>query len=171
MPVTSVYVSDDLKRRMDKVKNENWSAVAAAAFERRLGEIAKQKEKKTMEDVIQRLRASDLEAQSEQARSGHEAGQEWAKGTAEATELRRLAKYMENSENQGTFSGYKDQEAAQLFYDAVMLPSGESSEWSDVTDFWEDTLGLSADDYRNSDFVDGFAEGALEVWREVQDKL
>jgi hypothetical protein len=50
----NIWVPDDLKRRMDKVKKAgvNWSQVASRAFEVKLGEIAAQKEKKAMSDVV-----------------------------------------------------------------------------------------------------------------------
>ena len=37
MPNISVYVNESLKRRMDGEEIENWSKVAAAAFDKKLG--------------------------------------------------------------------------------------------------------------------------------------
>jgi hypothetical protein len=56
---TTISISADLKRRIDKAGEDvNWSAIAARAFESKLADIAAKKEKKNMDDVIQRLRAS-----------------------------------------------------------------------------------------------------------------
>ena len=54
---TTISVPLELKKRMDKVKEDvNWSALACRAFEQKLAEVASKKENKTMNDVITRLR-------------------------------------------------------------------------------------------------------------------
>src|ERR1035441_5723797 len=93
MARTTISISDDLKKRMDRIKEPvNWSAVAAQAFELKLGEIAHHRKEKTMEHVIERLRASKIQSGSNAEKQGREVGIGWAKEAAEFNELRRLSK-------------------------------------------------------------------------------
>src|SRR6266511_2526827 len=90
---TTISIPEDLKHRMDGVEEPvNWSGVAGRAFETELAEIAARKERKTREDVIQRLRASKQRATDAQYRDGEAAGRHWAEHNAEADELMRLAR-------------------------------------------------------------------------------
>jgi len=182
MAKINLYVTEDLKRRMDKVKDANWSAVAAAAFEKRLGEIAEQKAQKTMADVIARLRGSKLTSASEIERWGHQDGRRWAMEKASYDELRRLAEYNEqvlpleegvlhdgNPEGPGfTFCqiirpqecvpGPKHEdvclEASDKFWRSVQTPNSNYSRFDD-----------------SEEYVTAFARSSLEVWREVKDKV
>jgi hypothetical protein len=76
----TVYISMDLKQRMDKVAEEvNWSTIAANAFEQKLSEIAARKERKSMQDVIQRLRGLKVREDKQTYETGKRAGTRWAK--------------------------------------------------------------------------------------------
>ena len=170
--VQSVSVHPVLKTRMDKVKESvNWSAVACQAFEAKLNEIANQKETRDMSDVIERLRASKQEETSVQYNEGFELGQEWAKGTAGHAELLRLGEY-EKSVSPGKwaslFSGdnQNDYGAGERLYSIIQPNDGDSgaAKW-----FWDTAIGEDVE--LTEDLVRGFAEGALDVWSEVEDKL
>jgi hypothetical protein len=72
---TSISVPLALKKRMDAAKEQiNWSAIACRAFEEKLAEIASRKRRKTLDDVIQRLRGSKQKEEDEQYKIGYEAG-------------------------------------------------------------------------------------------------
>jgi len=167
-----VYVSDDLKRRMDKAKSVTWSHVACEAFERKLGELVAHKQEKKMEDVIQRLRASKLEGDSEAKQGGREAGREWATHTAEAGELTRLERYVKDCREVDPFimtedDGYR---GAHVFVHVVV------PEAKDDRDLMRETLEIlfdtaGQDEPPMDEFVQGFADGALDVWGEVKDKI
>ena len=92
---TTISIPADLKRQMDKVKSANWSAIAYRAFEVEIGAITQTKEKKTMDDVISRLRASKMANDSELFKEGFAAGSLWAKDFAEASELEHLSAFKE----------------------------------------------------------------------------
>jgi len=169
----SIYLADDLRRRMDKVKGVNWSAVAAEAFERKLGELAAQKQEKKMEDVIQRLRASKLEDDSEIVAQGRHDGHAWAKDGATAAELKRLAKYMDRFEaalqgEQFTCGSESDAYCGAERFVFEIDPNAGNDRMV-ASDFWEGVTGEN--EYPDNEYVQAFAEGAMALWSEVADKL
>jgi hypothetical protein len=156
----NISLPEDVKQRMDRTKDDvNWSALAVQAFESKLAEIAAKKVKKNMDDVIQRLRASKAQSESECFQQGYEAGQSWAKDDAEAIELQRLDK----SWDQGylAYNAYSVAEAVQP------TPRDEAPSLS----FWEEALGDFAHEANDDDFVRGFVRGALDLWAEIKAKL
>lgn len=174
MAKLNVYVPDDLKRRMDKVKEPvNWSSLACEAFERKLGEIAEKKKVKAIDDVVQRLRASKIEDVSDLQKQGHDDGVDWAKHRATARELRRLDKVVQDCRGIGKAFNVVGSSAycsGDHFVMAVMGDEQFSRE--DSYAFWETNAGRESEELQGeADYVCGFAEGALEVWNEVQDKI
>lgn len=168
----SVSITQDLKRRMDKVADQvNWSATAAAAFESKLAEIAARKEKKDMTDVVQRLRASKLETANEVYKDGFATGQEWAKDTANAAQLVRLERWRTacGADWDTVFEiedhGYNN--ASRSLAETVAEIEGRHS----IDEFWETAVGDDLTKIEDGPFVHGFAEGALAVWDEVKSQL
>lgn len=172
----SVYMSDDLKKRMEAVKEPvNWSALACAAFEHKLGEIAQRKQVKNMKDAIQRLRASMLEEGSENRKRGRDDGADWAEHRAAAKELKRLDAAVQNvlSVFDDLFHVDDDNSAYSSGECFVMclLPDGRFDR-DDSSDFWATNVGDEAEELsREPDYVCGFAEGALEFWRVAKGSL
>jgi len=157
---------------MDRTKEDvNWSAVACAAFEQKLGQIAAQKEKKTMDDVIQRLRASKSQSDSEHYETGHTDGQAWAKDTAEAEDLRRLDVYRSKHSTVSDWYCAFEHENAYPAQDIqrVIAPEQERDQ---LVDFWC-VLSGSEDvvDSMPHEYFRGFVEGALSIWDEVKGQL
>jgi hypothetical protein len=170
---TTISVPADLKRRMDKVKEPiNWSALACAAFEQKLAEVAARKERKDMDDVIQRLRGSKQQHATESAQAGAAAGEQWAKDTAEAVELERLEQERVATGHDWDRLFDEDRDPADWLYD-VMHPGHESDRFAPSSrEFWEQQIG--EDDLHlidDNEWLRGFAFGAIQVWREVQSKL
>jgi hypothetical protein len=171
---TTISVPFDLKRRMAAITEAvNWSAIACRAFEATLAEIAARKERKVMDDVVQRLRASKQRIEDEQYQEGEEAGRRWAENEAEADELSRLEQCRQGA-------GY---DWARLFYQRESQ-AYSADEWlffrirpefegdrEEARLFWEDVLGEDAHLTDIPSFVQGFAEGALGLWGEVKDRL
>src|SRR5947209_6063528 len=94
----NITIPPGLKARIeDAPSTENWSAVAARAFEQRLLELDSQKETKTMNDVITRLKAADELDRNMDYQAGREAGERWAQQEARPTQLRNLRRAMEES--------------------------------------------------------------------------
>jgi hypothetical protein len=58
MPRVTLYIPGDLKARMDEIEAVNWSAIAQQAFKEVVINLAARKETATMDDVVERLRAS-----------------------------------------------------------------------------------------------------------------
>jgi hypothetical protein len=171
MARTTISIPDNLKKRMDKVREPvNWSAIAANAFELKLGEIARKQQEKTVEAVVQRLRASKLQSLSRIEAEGREVGIEWAKKYAEWNELERVAQI--NSDE--WFSGPPNAPFCWADYLAFEIQGTNRDELdrSISEDFWYRSLGDSRDKRLDSEeFLGGFVAGAVEVFEEVENKL
>ena len=76
------------------------------AFESKLAEIAARQEGATMEDVVERLRASKQKSDEERQQVGYARGRTWARKEAEAEEL-ELARVVELLWNEPTPKGTK----------------------------------------------------------------
>jgi hypothetical protein len=174
---TTISIPAELKARMDAVRESvNWSAVAARAFESRLLEIElRSKHTMSREDVLRRLKAVDEEEAIQERDEGKTAGQSWAEESATPKQLRRLQemandpygldnaiRLMADRRNIGT--------AWRLYL--VLNPSmREEASKNDVAAFWEEALGDDRERIADKDFACGFVEGALYVWKELQDEL
>lgn len=171
---TSVSISDDLRRRMDAVREKvNWSRIAVTAFEAELARIASEKKEKDMSDTIQRLRASRLEAENEDSVLGRYAGAKWAREDAEWRELQRVAEYWDTVQP-GDFS---DDAAPDRLVELLTAIDDMAPRYShDVDDAWSCMADLSpgeelSAEHKRGDFVRGFIEGAVEIYREVSKQL
>jgi hypothetical protein len=158
----------------------NWSAIASEAFAAEVARINTRKEKAKMDDVIARLRASQREGVSLLFERGREAGEEWAKQEAEAIELRRLeqARYETKSEVKSGFDNWlvgihpDSRLSARSRFVQIIRPTEHALDCeSTVEDFWDEALDDLACDSGDSEFVHGFADGALDIWEEVANKL
>jgi hypothetical protein len=172
---TTISVPLDLKKRMDKVKEDvNWSALACQAFEGKLAEIAAKKETKTMEDVIQRLRGSLRQHESETYKEGYEFGQEWAQKTAEAGELKRLERAIDQHQRnwEETFEVFEGQSGgvpARGWVYSLIWPA--DTEFDKEDDFWGAAIGDDLSPVDEPQFVRGFAEGAVDIWRQLKSRV
>jgi hypothetical protein len=170
---TTISVPLDLKKRMDKVKDPpNWSAIASEAFETKLAEIASQKEKKTMDDVIQRLRGSRIKHAGDAYYNGILAGKTWAKEIASAGELSRLERANDEQpagwpEIKRTYSEEDCTPGVRLY--AFIYPSDRGLKGSD--NFWSRITGADTSLASEPPFVEGFIEGALDIWALVKSRV
>ena len=162
----NISVPDKLKRRMDKAKEPvNWSAIASAAFEVKLGEIAQRKANKKMADVIQRLRASKVKAGSDAAARGFKDGRQWATHSAEAPHLQRLDEWQAaRSEGQGIPIEDAYGPGEHLYF---AIEPDQHGDRRAACDFWEGVVGDNISGSGDEDYVNAFVEGALELWGEV----
>lgn len=162
MARTTISVPDELKTEMDKVGGVNWSALACKAFEIELGEIAKRKEKKTMNDVIQRLRASKLQSTDVDTKLGREAGEKWAMTVAEASDLEAI------EAESGAFDSLGDDDDGVNVFLEIIADDPSDVVASDVRDFREQ-YGLKGQG--NVAFMQGFAEGAMHIWDQAKSEI
>ena len=173
MARTTISIPDDLKRRMDRVKEPvNWSAIAAEAFELKLGEIARKQKEKTMDTVIARLRASKIQGASAFQKEGHVIGIGWAKEHAEFDELQRLARLDADEFFGSDWGGDGAYAAAEVL--VFKIAGTDDYDRSAATDFWESLLGDDADAetrLASLDFLRGFVEGAVELFEQVEGEL
>src|SRR6185436_8591408 len=89
----NVYVSDDLKARMDRAADGvNWSSVAQGAFEKALA-LYPTMEGSKMSAVLERLKASKTEQVDSVAAAGFAAGRTWAETAADYLTLKRVGEY------------------------------------------------------------------------------
>lgn len=166
----NISVPDDLKNRMNKTgENVNWSAEACRAFEDKLAELAAKKERKTMADVITRLRASKRKTDDRSVVEGRAMGREWAGERAEAKELETLESTFSNSDSwydQNESSAYSP---GELLYFSI-YPEMEGDR-AGAEAFWQAICGDDTSPMNSASFVNGFIEGALELWEEVKPNI
>jgi hypothetical protein len=145
----NIYVSDELKARMDEVGDDvNWSEVVRPAIH---AAVANHEHRRSpsMNSAIERLRASKQEAVQEDTADGKRDGREWAEATAEYKELSRISKI--------------DDSTLDNLWRAVD-PNLDESE------FFKYVFG-DIDEEPSEEYVEGFIEGAKEFFSEVRNKL
>lgn|SRR5262249_8136824 len=175
----SISIPETLKARMNRVKEDvNWSSIACRAFEQKLGEIASRKEKKKTVDVIERLRASRHQRESEAFKIGFKWGQEWAKNDADLKQLERLGKLYDNLTDEPSndwkqyFEDKPDCAYATCERLYFQLEPDDEEDRDETRDFWERAAGEDWEtDIQDGRWVRGFAEGALDIWNEVKGKI
>ena len=160
----TIYVRDDLKREMYQAEQgQVWSGIAQQAFAAYLTQLRARKDDSTMQDVIERMRASKEASIRQDYKNGCDAGVKWAKGNAEYGELKRAAqadiRTIEDGEDEDAFP-------AGALYAVIM---GEYGTPSDVEDFIENAFG----ERHNPTAAEcrGFLAGAETVWDEIKDHL
>lgn len=170
MARTTISIPDDLKKRMDKVREEiNWSAIAAQAFELKLGELAERRKEKTMDTVVERLRASKIKRVSQVQKEGYALGADWAKDQAEFDELERVASIDVGAYFVGIpMAPYSS--ADWLAFE--ILGTGEDDRDHTVSrDFWDSAIGDLDKRLESEDFLSGFCNGAADIYRRVADQV
>lgn len=165
MPRVTVYVSDDLKARMDDIgESANWSGIAQRAFREATLTHAVRKEP-TLSNVVERLRASKKQHAAQQEERGRKAGDSWARLEAEFTQLRGVARIDDVDFDPDAMSG---DEAAAFVYTVANPddPRPLSEELAGMLQVEEDEI-----DNVTPEYVRGFILGARAVWDEVSDKI
>lgn len=169
----SIYVPADLKRRMDKTKEDvNWSALACDAFKAKLGELAQRKDTKNMSDVIERLRATEEAESSEAQKDGLEHGRDWVERSARVPELRKLRTLMVDKCN-GDLADWLSESSAYSNSERLALAIlGLKTDRHGAREFWKEAIG-DADYVRidDVDWLEGFVDGALELWEQLESQL
>lgn len=163
---------------MDKVNEPvNWSALAGRAFEEKLAEIAIKKERKTMADVVERLRKSLREKESESFQRGYGAGTEWAKNKADALQLKRLHDWRAEIQTGqrvplSEFGFFVPNEPRVMSLLVARKACGNSLlGYGAARAFWDSALEKGLHSHMDRDFLRGFVEAAADLWAEVQDQL
>lgn len=149
----NIDIPDDVKERIDAIGDRvDWSDVAREAFERQI--VASSfPEEPSMEDVIARLRASKKEWEADHKAEGQADGRDWAMKNAEYPDLKVLAEFE-----------YEDEE--DLYQQIDDHLRNKTTGWDDRS-FWESCENNPPSD----DYVVGFLEGVTEVWNKVRSRL
>ncbi|MFI5380655.1 MAG: hypothetical protein ACHRHE_15260, partial [Tepidisphaerales bacterium] len=163
----TLYIPDDLKKRMNKLKDVNWSEYACVFFRQRVAEAELSSNRRdSMKSVIERLKASKELCDAQEQSAGWKAGVAWAKSRATAGQLKRLEKARDPS-NDWSFgvgdSAYSD---AERF--CFIIDPDNDGDRANAAQFWEIIGDRVVPD---AEFVQAFAEGAMEVWERVQGEL
>ena len=189
---TTITVPMELKKRMKRARAlANWSSVACEAFEQKLEELGPIEEISTVE-------AANDNSDSNSAEAGFEAGQKWAMNEASPQQLSRLEKFKADvgyswDDHLKTPDGMRGltecvkphDEGADEDFENRGGPSnrrvrrggpgrggrrhrrGPGHRWHGRK-IWRSILEARPED-RN--FFPAFANGALDVWKQVKDKL
>jgi len=143
----NLSIPDTLKERMDKHSSINWSQAATGFFEEKLNSIESTIEVKDMTDAIARLKASKANFKDTLKKDGYEYGISWAMKDAEYEELKRLAEAAE--------SNYPPEDLRTLA--------------QVITELEYDFDELMTNGIDEPEFVEGFIEGAVEVFEKVEE--
>ena len=167
---TTISVPRDLKKRMDKVSEPvNWSGIACRAFEIHLGETAAKKEHKEMSDVVQRLRASRKETDSDWFRKGRMCGERWARNYASYDELVRVAAVSEDDDHPWEVDERNPYSAAEVLFFAI--DGTEDRDRSGASDYWERAIGEANEPLQHPEFLRGFVDGAADLFESIEDQI
>jgi hypothetical protein len=182
---TTITVPPDLKARMEAVEESvNWSAIACQAFEQKLAQITKRRGARDMKEVVARLRASKERVGNELYRRGIEVGKAWAMNHAEADELARLSEFYRECESSswGWDGFFALPESASAYGNGERIAFAILGEDYDgvrtaAEEFWDRATEITRDRWRQEGelidrfFVQGFADGALQIWSQVEDEI
>ena len=174
VPDISLQISEELKSRMASAADENWSQVAALAFEQRLAEIFQKTANTGREAAIDRLRISRNEFLETINSEGYQAGKRWAESSASFDQLRRLGQITdrrdaESSYRSADFSGDSNLLSLTVSECLACCIEGREPDRDLARDFWRSALGLV--NPPEADFSHAFVRGATEIYHAVVDRL
>lgn len=152
----NIYVSDQLKKRMDAAGDANWSEIARPSFEAAVATYEHEKGH-SMNTAIERLRASKQKTFQSDYFSGQQDGRTWARDSAEHADLVRLSRiHFPNDDYRGATHALK----------AAVDPQDELG----LSEVYEYCFGDDSD-HVSEEYVAGFIEGAKEFFEEVKGQL
>ena len=116
-----------------------------------------------VEEAIARLRESKKVHISQERESGMQAGRHWALQNAEYGELYNLAERRECSMNWETYFSSETRTVAINAFFSIIKPEGSQYSTRELFGVEEEVVTPA--------YVQGFAEGALQAWNEVKDRI
>jgi hypothetical protein len=175
MPKINIYVPDEMKARMDEAeKSANWSAVAQRAFELELKHLESIKEIKSMTDVIERLRVSKQKKAEELEKAGRRSGVKWAKKHAKYDELKRAANINTSNLHEAYVDDVDDVNRTWVARQILADPELDAGSWETQNMAIAELFEVEEDMVESvvtTEFIEGFLEGAGDVWDQVKDEL
>lgn len=149
----NISISDDLKQQMDSFPKVNWSSVAQDAFETQV-KINQLKETDMQAAGIERLRVSKQSKAERELAEGFALGKRWALEHADYDELERVADLVETAEL-AEVNGYH------------LVQAVNNDDKPGRRDIQETLDSLVGCEQPSDSLVEGFIEGAAEVFNEV----
>lgn len=169
----NISIPSELRTRMDAVDVPmNWSSVAAQAFEEVLRDLEIQKKAEELDEIAERLRKSKTRGVNELLNKGLEDGRDWARSLADALELRRLSdeRRMIGRHWKDFWHGKSSYGPSERFY--FLIAPELAGDRRLAEGFWSSVLGPSMNGFHNDPhYVGGFADGAIDLWGQVADKV
>lgn len=163
----TISIPEHLKVRMDRVGGRvNWSAVARAAFEAKVADLAARERMMTMQDIAMRLRSTLDRDEDDDFRAGEQIGSTWAARFADAKELERL-QIVDAGTPHPLFSDDDSSAYSPGEHLVFVVRPDFDGDRGAAHDFWSDFGPDSEEGATRASFVNGFVEGALSVWRLV----
>jgi len=149
----NLSIPGELKERMDKLADVNWSRVAQETFETHLTIYELKEKNMTTEAGLERLRASKKSNAEREEAEGIAAGKKWAIEDAEYDQLKRVADLSESND-----------EESPMALAVAILNDGDSASWQEVGECMENLFNTKEP---SDDFITGFVQGAAEVFDQV----
>jgi hypothetical protein len=146
----------------------NWSSVACKAFENKLEGLIQQEEVESLDQVVERLRKLNAEREeSDSLKRGVEIGKRWAMNRATPAQLDAIESFRSEVSDAEWREMFENRRGLRELADRL---SGHKSEErrGGARRFWGEILEERPG---GTDFFAGFAEGALEVWKSVKDRI
>jgi|GEM_PF-1187500 len=164
---TTITVPCELKIQMKSVGDYvNWSAVACKAFETKLQDLVQQEDVENLDQVVERLRKLNAErTDSDEHKTGFETGKRWAMNRATPAQLSSLETFRNEMSEPEWREMFQHRGGVRELTKCLMH---EEPGRGRGRMFWREILDERPD---NTDFFAGFAEGALEVWKAVKDRV
>lgn len=137
--------------------------LALQAIEEKLEKALKQPNPTTMK-IIDRLKKTVKDTANQDYTQGFDSAKEWASETATARELKNLESGIEAHR---PYENVLFQNERSLASEIEGKPFNSTY---DSDDFWNNVFGDEIPEM-SPDFLRGFAEGALSIWKEVKHQL
>ncbi len=122
-----------------------------------------------MKDIISRLRESKLENDMKMREGSRRDGRMWAELDAEHIELEALGAAFSDPENRFEDNDHTAYSAGERFLFTICPDQDGDREAADC--FWESQIPDAKHLADSAAYVNGFIDGALEVWEEVKDQV
>jgi len=197
---TTITVPNRLKERMKQAgAHVNWSAVACDAFEAKLEELGPMEEITSIDGALERMKSikDQVSSANEPHSDGTEAGKHWAMNHATPIQLERiegLRNEMSNDQWNDLMTsrdGFKElakciepdprpgrghrppPKRRRPGREGPPKLRGRGMEMDHHGPGWEREIWRSILDRRpeSPEFFLGFADGALEIWKQIKDQL
>lgn len=164
----TISITKELKARMDRATDVNWSSVAREAFESKLAEMARLKDVKVNTKTLERMRQSKKKEFDDVYQDGWKCAKKWIHGHGKKGD-QRLADYGELknlAEAEIDFEALAESGSvfpiSQIVFGA--LKSSSTPEFNS-DHFWKLVCGKG---FPNMTFVKGFVESALAEFEEIK---